>query len=183
MSKIYTKQNKYLNDALIYDIQCRIAEDLQIDNVFGKCEKKTIKRNEKEYLMPVWYAGKNDYILISPDDTQLKNFCFFIVDDAQNVELKHDIKLTIKSKFSIIFWFDYRTLQDADERNNEKIKYDILQCLRNVASTYGNISITKIYEEVKNVFYGFDLKEIDNQFLTMPFGGFRFEGEMITKQC
>ena len=82
-----------------------------------------------------------------------------------------------------MFWFDYRTLQDADERNNEKIKYDILQCLRNVTSTYGNISIIKIYEEVKNIFYGFDLKEIDNQFLTMPFGGFRFEGEMITKQC
>ena len=41
---------------------------------------------------------------------------------------------------------------------------------------------TAIYELAENVYRGFTLDEIDNQFLMHPFGGFRFEGVLSVNQ-
>jgi hypothetical protein len=48
----------------------------------------------------------------------------------------------------------------------------------------GTIVINRIYELAENVYRGFTLDEIDNQFLMHPFAGFRFAGELgIDETC
>jgi hypothetical protein len=48
----------------------------------------------------------------------------------------------------------------------------------------GSFTVQRIYERAENVFDGFTLDEVDNQFLMSPFAGFRFYGEMIvTNDC
>ena len=48
----------------------------------------------------------------------------------------------------------------------------------------GRIEINRIYELAENIYRGFSLDEVDNQFLMAPYGGFRFEGIMeVTETC
>jgi hypothetical protein len=42
--------------------------------------------------------------------------------------------------------------------------------------TGGRIILNRIYERAENIYRGYTLSEIDNQFLMHPFAGFRFDG-------
>lgn len=122
--------------------------------------------------------GANDYIEVSPD-ARIGNFSFFVEEDPQMIEAGPWVR-TIQAPFALVVWFDlWRVYKSETNRNTEKLKADILRVLggRNGwALTAGHIEINRIYEQAENVYRGFSLSEIDNQFLMHPFGGFRFEG-------
>ena len=87
---------------------------------------------------------------------------------------------------TIIFWFDYRKIfNEASNRNKEALKRQILDVLNGgFWLRHGGYKINKVYELAENIYRGFSLDEIDNQFLMHPFGGFRFEGELsIGETC
>jgi hypothetical protein len=95
-------------------------------------------------------------------------------------------KKDLKSPFSLIVWFDYRTVfNDPNTRNKERIKRDILDVLNGgFWLKDGRIEINRIYELAENIYWGFSLDEVDNQFLMAPYGRFRFEGIMeVTETC
>ena len=59
------------------------------------------------------------------------------------------------------------------------VKAQILRVLNGRAGwhlTGGRIVLNKIYERAENIYRGYTLSEIDNQFLMHPFSGFRFDG-------
>jgi hypothetical protein len=71
-----------------------------------------------------------------------------------------------------------------DQRNTEYVKEAILGVLETAFLKKGVITVQRIYQRAENVFDGFSLDEVDNQFLMSPFAGFRFQGEMIaTNDC
>ena len=91
-----------------------------------------------------------------------------------------------KSPFSVIFWFDMRTItNDPNNRNREAVKQEIMRVLNGgFWLKSGSMQINKVYEKAENIFTGFTLDEIDNQFLMHPFAGFRFAGELgISETC
>ena len=111
---------------------------------------------------------------------------FFWVDDPQNISWEPGVDIGIKTAFSIIFWFDYRKIyNDASTRNKEDLKRQILDVLNGgFLVRNGSYRINKVYELAENIYRGFSLDEIENQFLMHPFGGFRFEGELsIGETC
>ena len=70
-----------------------------------------------------------------------------------------------------------RTIETDDERNTESVKQQILSILNGqLWIKHGRIRINRIYEKAENIFKGFTLDEIDNQFLMQPYCGWRFEG-------
>jgi hypothetical protein len=98
------------------------------------------------------------------------------------------MEVRVKSPFSLIVWVDMRRvekkMQLADQRNTEYIKEQVLGVIETAFLKKGAVKVTKIYQRAENVFQGFTLDEVDNQFLMSPFAGFRFEGEMIvTNDC
>lgn len=179
--------NPELLDRIIGNIQNGLVDNLLwLDYAFGRAERLVkMNANQKRYYTPNVYSGNNDYIEVTPD-ANIGNFCFFWVDDPQNISWERGVDIGIKTVFSIIFWFDYRKIyNDASVRNKEDLKRQILDVLNGgFRLINGSYRINKVYELAENIYRGFSLDEIDNQFLMHPFGGFRFEGELsIEETC
>lgn len=177
--------NAVMLDAVIGEIQQGLVNNLSwLDAAFGRAQRLTKNIEGKRIVTPNVYCGgwnghgPNDYIEVSPD-AKIGNFSYFEVDDPQTIDPGPWAR-QIKAPFSLIVWFDLtRVYGSRTNRNTEKIKSDILHILNGRADfhlTNGRILINKIYERAENIYKGYTLSEIDNQFLMHPFAGLRFEG-------
>lgn len=182
MANIYRHSNPKLFDKVFSQMQDNLSEGLSwLDNCFPKAERLVKIINGKRIYTPNYYLGNNEYELILPD-SGLGNFSFFTLDEPQNTEYKVWGRTTLKAPFSLIVWVDMRRMNDGDERNTDAVKQEILQVLNgDFRILEGHYQINRIYEKAENVFDGFTLDEVDNQFLMHPFCGWRFTGEAIIK--
>ena len=188
-------QSAILVDAMIAELQQVLAANLYwLDAAFGRSQRLVKKINGKQVITPNVYCGgwnghgENDYIETSPD-SKIGNFCFFEVNDPETVDWKPRQLMDIETPFSIIFWFDTRRVFDeADNRDISHIKNDILTLLNGRSGAVwrngGHLVINRIYERAENIYRGYTLSEIDNQFLMHPFAGLRFDGTIkISQPC
>ena len=176
-----------LVDAKIAELQQILVANLPwLDAAFGRAQRLSKKMNGKMIITPNVYCGgwrghgENDYIEVSPD-SKIGNFSFFEVNDPETVEWQYRQQMEIVTPFSLIFWFDTRRIFGVgDNRNISHLKNEILTLLNGRTGlrfhTNGHITITQIYERAENIYRGYSLSEIDNQFLMHPFGGLRFDG-------
>ncbi len=180
MERVPIKSDPKLFDRVIGYVQEGLADNLLwLNHAFGKAERLVKIIDGKWIYSPNLYVGKNEYELITPD-SGIGNYCFFTVDDPEDVEWVVGDTSTLKAPFSLIVWVDMRTIETDDERNTESVKQQILSILNGqLWIKHGRIRINRIYEKAENIFKGFTLDEIDNQFLMQPYCGWRFEGEMI----
>lgn len=172
-------------DRVLGEIQSGLVENISwLDAAFGKAQRLTKMMNGKNIITPNVYCGgwrghgPNDYIEVSPD-SKIGNFSFFEVEDPQTIDAGPWAR-EVSAPFGLIVWFDLtRVYGVADNRNTERLKAEILHVLNGRAGwhlTDGRITINRIYERAENIYRGYTLSEIDNQFLMHPFSGFRFEG-------
>lgn len=180
-------ENPELLDKIIGNIQQGLADNLPwLDKAYGRAERLVkMTTSGKRIYTPNVYAGGNEYTELTPD-SKTGNFCFFTVDDPQEVTLERGFYAGIKCPFSVIFWFDYRRIfGSADNRNKEQLKKQIIDVLNGgFWLKNGSFYIDRIYELAENIYKGFTIDEIDNQFLMAPYGGFRFTGELtINESC
>jgi hypothetical protein len=184
INRVPTIANPELFDRVIADIQKGLADNLGwLTRSFGRAERLVKIIGGKRYYTPNVYAGGNEYLPVSPD-AKLGNFSFFVLDDPQTVDWLPNIQSDWKTPFSVIFWFDMRTItNDANNRNIEKVKAEILHVLNGgFWLRSGGITINRVYERAENIYKGFTLDEVDNQFLMHPYAGLRFEGVMSIQQ-
>lgn len=185
--KVPIIDNPELLDSIIANIQKGLAENIGwLDYVFGRAERLVkFDANNRKIYTPNVYVGGNEYMEISPS-SEIGNFCFFWVDDPQNVSWEAKINVGIKTNFSLIFWFNFnRIYNSADQRNKEELKKQILDVLNGgFWLKKGRITVNRIYELSENIFRGFSMDETENQFLMQPYGGFRFEGMLkVSESC
>ena len=177
--------NAIMLDAHIGEIQQGLVDNISwLDAAFGRSQRLTKMMNGKKIITPNVYCGgwnghgENDYIEVSPD-SKIGNFSFFEIDDPQTIDAGPWAR-EIKTPFGLIVWFDLtRVYNSATNRNTERLKAEILHVLNGRAGwhlTDGRITINRIYERAENIYKGYSLSEIDNQFLMHPYGGFRFDG-------
>lgn len=178
-------KNPVMLDRIIGEIQTGLVENIQwLDVAFGRSQRLTKMLNGKRIITPNVYCGgwdghgPNDYLEVSPD-SKIGNFAFFEIEDPQTIDAGPWAR-EIKAPFGLIVWFDLTRVYNApDNRNTEKLKADILRVLNGRAGWHlsdGRIAINKIYERCENIYRGYTLTEIDNQFLMHPYAGFRFDG-------
>ena len=178
----------YLFDKVIRELQQALKEGLPwLENSFGRVERLVTEVNERRLYVPAIYQEDGQYGIMLPDD-RLGCYSFFVMHDPQEVLNRMQTEVRIKSPFSLIVWVDMRRVEKKmrmpDERNTEYIKEQVLSVIETASKRKGHISINRIYERAENVFDGFSLDEVNNQFLMSPFAGFRFYGEMIvTNDC
>lgn len=178
----------YLFDKVIRELQQALKEGLPwLENSFGRVERRVTEVNERRLYVPAIYQEDGQYGIMLPDD-RLGCYSFFVMHDPQEVLNRMQTEVRIKSPFSLIVWVDMRRVEIKmrmpDERNTEYIKEQVLSVIETASKRKGHISINRIYERAENVFDGFSLDEVNNQFLMSPFAGFRFYGEMIvTNDC
>lgn len=178
----------YLFDKVIRELQQALKEGLPwLENSFGRVERRVTEVNERRLYVPAIYQQDGQYGIMLPDD-RLGCYSFFVMHDPQEVLNRMQTEVRIKSPFSLIVWVDMRRVEKKmrmpDERNTEYVKEQVLSVIETASKRKGHISINRIYERAENVFDGFSLDEVNNQFLMSPFAGFRFYGEMIvTNDC
>ena len=185
LERIEKRQHPHLFDRVIGYVQDGLAANCAwLDHVFGRCERLVKVQNGQKYFTPNWYRGKREYLLLTPDQ-RLGNYCFFVMDEPQQVTWSAGETSRLRSPFSLIVWVDIRTIDEHDERDTEKVKEDVLHVLNGQAwIREGSISVARIYERAENVFQGFTMDEVDNQFMMSPFAAYRFDGEMrINNAC
>ena len=187
MNNAPTINNAVMLDKVLAAIQTGLVDNLSwLDAAFGRAQKLTKMVKGKKIVTPNVYCGgwnghgPNDYIEVSPD-SKIGNFSFFWIEDPQTINAG-PFDRTIKTPFSLIVWFDLRRVYDSPtNRNTEYLKAEILNVLNGRTGWHlesGRVIVSRIYEQVENIYRGFTISEIDNQFLMHPFGGFRIDGEL-----
>lgn len=177
--------NAVMLDRVIGEIQQGLVDNISwLNAAFGRSQRLTKMMNGKKIVTPNVYCGgwnghgENDYIETSPD-SKIGNFAFFEIEDPQTIDAGPWAR-QIKAPFGLIVWFDLtRVYNTATNRNTEKLKAQILHVLNGRAGWHlsgGRIIINRIYERPENIYRGYTLSEIDNQFLMHPYAGFRFDG-------
>ena len=177
--------NPELLDKVLGEVQKGLTNNLPwLNYAFGRAQRLVKEIRKRKHYIPGVYSGKNDYLEVSPD-ADIGNFSFFKIEDPQLMDWDPKIRGRIKADFSLIFWFDLRKIEGTQGRNTEMVKAQILKALNGgFPIRNGRISISRIYEEAENIYKGYSIQEVDNQFLMHPYAGFRFKGTLtINESC
>lgn len=181
IEKVMKVSKPALFDRCICSLQDGLVKELPwLDHAFGRVERLVKEVGGVRRYTPNIYLGNDEYLLLLPDQG-LGNFCYFVMDEPESVEWYPGDRSRLQSTFSLVVWVDMRTIDgDEDTRNTERIKAQVLRALNGgIWIRSGSITVESIYSRAENVFAGFTLDEVDNQFLMSPFAGWRFEGTMI----
>lgn len=181
MTRIPKQDNAELLDMAVGEMQDGLAACLPwLDWAFGRAER-LVRRDAgmRRVYTPNVYAGGDDYRCVLPD-ARIGNFCFFWVPDPQAVYLEAGVPAALRVTLSVVFWFDHRTVAGAaGVRNREAVKRQALDALNGgFVMRHGRFTAGRLYELAENIYEGFSIDEVDNQFLMHPYGGFRVEGEL-----
>ena len=169
-----------LIDAALLEIQDGLTTQLSwLNTAFGKAQRLVRRKDGREVFYPgVWY-GEADYLPVFPDG-HIGNFSFFDVEDGQTVEREPGFHGEMVADFGLVFWFDFRDVYPVgwELRTTENVKADVLSALKAIKIDRGAFRINQIFERAENMYPGYTISEIDDQFLMRPYGGFRIEGEL-----
>ena len=170
----------YLFDHIIQNLQDALGSLSWLNHIFGRSERLVQLKDGVRKYSPNVYGGKDNYISLLPDNTYLGNYCFFVLEEPQTISVPMQQLNRVRAPFSLIVWVDMRRVGASyDDRNTEKLKEDIIKTIRTAWVKKGGVTLNRIYERAENVFNGYSLDEVDNQFLMSPFAGFRFTGEFV----
>ena len=180
--RVFKHDDLSLTDRVAASLQDGLAKCLPwLDHAFGVAERLVKEQDGVRRYTPNIYLGGDEYLLLLPDQG-LGNFSFFTIDDPEQVDWSVGDTSRLTATFSLIVWLDMRTVEDSDERNTERFKAEVLRALNGgIWVRTGSIAVSAIYSRAENVFAGFTIDEVDNQFLMSPYTGFRFEGMMTVK--
>lgn len=186
IARIYKQPERpYLFDKVIQGLQDALGELTWLEHIFGRSERLVKMKDGMRHYTPNVYYGKDEYLVLLPDNKALGNYCFFVMEEPQTVSVPFNASNRVRAPFSLIVWVDMRTVGATyDDRNTEQLKEQILKTLRRAWIRHGAITLERVYERAENVFEGYSLQEVDNQYLMSPFAGFRITGEMqIDEEC
>ena len=173
-----------LLDRALEDIAAALKYRLPwMDAAYGRAERIKSRQGDRVYYTPAVYAGtpgrENDYQSLLPD-SGLGNFSFFIIDTQEATPAGPRM---IRCPYSLVVWLDLRNIYgDKTTRDIELPKLQVLKVLEGCISwrPEGGVRLTtdRIYDRADNIYRGYSLDEVDNQYLIHPYGGFRIEGTL-----
>lgn len=197
---IHKKAEPVLLDKVIQDIQDSLNERLPwLDIVFGKAHKLVDHRLEGDkFIYPAAYIGNSEYVSLLPNDN-FGNFAWFDIYDPQDVisTIQSNPQFTFSG--AIVFWYKATSIyQDDNTMYTEEIKNEIINALTTpgLIKQTGRLEIKRIYERFENIYKGYslekiynnfsykgdDIQSIDKQFFMHPYSGIRIEFEITTRE-
>ena len=198
--KIIEKENPVLLDKVIQDIQKTLSQKLKwLNYAFGRAYKLVEHKSDgSKFIYPAAYVGNSEYASLLPNDN-FGNFCWFDIYDPQEIIAAAQSLPQFVFSGAIVFWFNLDTIfPNADAMYTEEIKDEIVQVLTGpgLIKNQGRLTINKIFERFENIYKGYALEKIynnyaykgegiqaiDKQFFMHPYAGLRFEFDMITRE-
>ena len=190
--------NPVLIDKAIQALREKLLGLSWLDKAFGRAYKIVeCESSGNKYTYPSAYIGNAEYVSLMPND-EFGNFCWFDIYDPQIVSTKSPMRPMITFSGAIVFWFNLESIFiENDVIKSEEIKNEILKILTNSSVLqHGRISITNIYERLENIYKGYSLERVynnyaykgesinslDKQYFMYPYGGLRFEFEITIQE-
>lgn len=170
-------------DFVLSEFQDKLEAALSwLTKAYGKSYRLVRELNDNDFSYPGVITSGKEYLSMLPD-SHLGNYCFFTLDDETFTDYTKGAFNQIERDFSLIFFFDLRDIYPSWEtRTIEHVKAEILTALRSMSITSGQFRLSNVYERAEDVFEGFTVQEVRNQFLMRPYGALRFEGTIYYKQ-
>lgn len=191
------KENPVLLDKILQDIQTTLMDKLSwLNYAFGRAYKIIEHRPDGgKFVYPAVYNGNGEYVSLLPNDN-LGNFSWFDIYDPQVIE-QNIRQFTYKG--AIVFWYDLSSIYpDANVLYTEEVKNEIINVLtaKGFITTVGRLSISRVYENFENIYKGYalekiynnyqysgeDIQELDKQFFMYPYAGLRIEFDLVTRE-
>lgn len=171
---------RFLDQALA-EINTKLAAGLSwLDSTFGRAEHQYQTTDlGRELVFPAVHIGRNEYLKLFPD-SHIGNFSFWDIEDGQGVDYRRQQYNYVEADFGLVLWFHYGDVYGATSDNYtiENVKADVLRVLTPAHLANSSIEITEFFENKENVYRGYDIRDIDNQFWMRPYGCLRIDGRI-----
>lgn len=198
--KVIYKKDPVLLDKILQDMQKALKERLKwLDYAFGKAYKLVENRPDgNKFVYPAIYNGNGEYVSLLPNDN-FGNFSWFDIYDPQKITQVVQSLPQYTFSGAIVFWYDLSKIyEDQSVIYTEEIKDEILRVLTTpgIITTIGKFTINDIYERFENIYSGYSIEkiynnyiyrgqgiqDIDKQFFMYPYAGIRIEFTITTRE-
>lgn len=198
--QINFKKNPVLLDKIIQDMQKSLTKRLKwLNYAFGRAYKLVEHRPDgNKFIYPAAYNGNGEYISLLPNDN-LGNFSWFDIYDPQKITEVVQSLPQYTFSGAIVFWYNLNSIyEDSNNLYTEEVKDEIIRTLTTpgLITTTGKLSIKDIYECFENIYKGYSIEkiynnyiykgqgiqDIDKQFFMFPYAGIRIEFNLTTRE-
>lgn len=198
--QINFKKNPVLLDKIIQDMQKSLTKRLKwLNYAFGRAYKLVEHRPDgNKFIYPAAYNGNGEYISLLPNDN-LGNFSWFDIYDPQKITEVVQSLPQYTFNGAIVFWYNLNSIyEDSNNLYTEEVKDEIIRVLTTpgLITTTGKLSIKDIYECFENIYKGYSIEkiynnyiykgqgiqDIDKQFFMFPYSGIRIEFTLTTRE-
>ena len=145
---------------------------LWLDNAYGRAYRLVDGDNN---IYPAAHASNNEYISLLPSD-MLGNYLFFELEDPHQIIAYSQERHVSRFRANLIVWFNLADIYGdiTDKIQSDDIKEEILKALAYRFHPGVTIEVVEIYENAENIYKRYSLKQVDTQFLMLPYYGFKF---------
>lgn len=194
------KDEPVLLDKVLQDMQKSLMDKLPwLDYAFGRAYKLVEHRPDgNKFIYPAMYNGNGEYVSLLPNDN-FGNFSWFDIYDPQKITQVTQSLPQYSFEGAIVFWYDLTTIyEDQTAIYSEEVKDEIIRVLTEpgLITSTGRFTINTIYERFENIYKGYSLEkiynnfvyqgegiqDIDKMFFMYPYAGIRIEFSLTTRE-
>jgi hypothetical protein len=198
--QIRFKEDPVLLDKILQDMQKSLMNRLKwLNCAFGRAYKLVEHRPDgNKFIYPAMYNGNGEYVSLLPNDS-FGNFSWFDIYDPQKITEVVQSLPQYTFSGAIIFWYDLSSIyEDETVMHTEEVKDEIMRVLTTpgLITTTGKLVINDIYERFENIYKGYSIEkiynnytykgegiqDIDKQFFMYPYAGIRIEFTLTTRE-
>lgn len=198
--QIRFKEDPVLLDKILQDMQKSLMNRLKwLNCAFGRAYKLVEHRPDgNKFIYPAMYNGNGEYVSLLPNDN-FGNFSWFDIYDPQKITEVVQSFPQYTFSGAIIFWYDLSSIyEDETVMHTEEVKDEIMRVLTTpgLITTTGKLVINDIYERFENIYKGYSIEkiynnytykgegiqDIDKQFFMYPYAGIRIEFTLTTRE-
>lgn len=198
--QIRFKEDPVLLDKILQDMQKSLMNRLKwLNRAFGRAYKLVEHRPDgNKFIYPAMYNGNGEYVSLLPNDN-FGNFSWFDIYDPQKITEVVQSLPQYTFSGAIIFWYDLSSIyEDETVMHTEEVKDEIMRVLTTpgLITTTGKLVINDIYERFENIYKGYSIEkiynnytykgegiqDIDKQFFMYPYAGIRIEFTLTTRE-
>lgn len=198
--QIRFKEDPVLLDKILQDMQKSLMNRLKwLNCAFGRAYKLVEhKPDGNKFIYPAMYNGNGEYVSLLPNDN-FGNFSWFDIYDPQKITEVVQSLPQYTFSGAIIFWYDLSSIyEDETVMHTEEVKDEIMRVLTTpgLITTTGKLVINDIYERFENIYKGYSIEkiynnytykgegmqDIDKQFFMYPYAGIRIEFTLTTRE-
>lgn len=173
--------SEYLVDRVVESIRSQMVFPW-VNNSYGRAFRLVKTHSGRDTYYPAAYDRNGEYVSLLPDEMKGNTMFFMVEQPHRFINWQPGIHNRMRCGFSIIFWYDIRTVYGKTSFDTERVRFDVLKALRNVKILRASLRITETTET--DVYKEYTLSETALQHMMFPFYGLRVNGELTyTEDC